>query len=273
VIEPWLAAIRDFPEQPTAAEFRVLTMLAIRLTWKTMEGSASTADLVSDASASAAVVERATAWARTHGFLEQTRRGHRLDDGRVVKSCWRLIVPQPIATEGLGDLSTAETQPIATEGLGPPNPSVAETQPIATEGLSSFVVRVLDSRVSDHPIGGRRHPDWLASELRGMDDDEIDSVLARIRTDHGARTLGYIRRMAANGDLARYLACDRDGPDRHSDACRSGDSRSCKASWCGCRCHGKARPASAMPGESPGCSVPPDAKTPRPQRVNAAAGA
>ncbi len=42
-------------------------------------------------------------------------------------------------------------------------------------------------------------------------------------------------------------ACDRDGPGRHSDACRRADSRSCTSTWCQCRCHDRNPAASAVP--------------------------
>ena len=85
--------------------------------------------------------------------------------------------------------------------------------------------------------GTGRHPPWLAAALPGMDDDEIDGVQELIRAEFGARTMSYIRVMAANGDLARYLTCDHADPGRRSAACRARDGDSCAAAWCGCRCH------------------------------------
>jgi Helix-turn-helix domain len=35
----------------------------------------------------------------------------------------------------------------------------------------------------------------------------------------------------------RQRQCDRDGPGRHSEACRHGESRNCFVSWCECQCH------------------------------------
>jgi hypothetical protein len=39
---------------------------------------------------------------------------------------------------------------------------------------------------------------------------------------------------------ARQPACDRDGPGKHSEACRAADSARCGVDWCECRCHIKA---------------------------------
>jgi hypothetical protein len=91
VIESWLKAIRDHPEPLPAEQFRVLTMLALRLDWTSGEGFASTRQLAADARASKSTVLRATDWARQAGLLKEVKRGHRLGDGRTRATEWALI--------------------------------------------------------------------------------------------------------------------------------------------------------------------------------------
>src|ERR1039457_213570 len=75
VIEGWLVAIRDHPQRPPAMQRYVLTVLALRLDWKTGAGFASTAQLAADADVTPPTVKRATSWARKAELLLQTRRG------------------------------------------------------------------------------------------------------------------------------------------------------------------------------------------------------
>lgn len=91
MIEPWLKAIRDHPERPSSPQCWVLAMLAERLSWRTGEGFASTAQLMADTGESERTVRRATRWARDAGLLKEVRRGHRLGDGRCRASEWALI--------------------------------------------------------------------------------------------------------------------------------------------------------------------------------------
>ena len=91
MIESWLKAIRDHPEPLPAEQFRVLTMLALRLDWTSGEGFASTRQLAADARASKSTVLRATDWARQAGLLKEVKRGHRLGDGRTRATEWALI--------------------------------------------------------------------------------------------------------------------------------------------------------------------------------------
>jgi hypothetical protein len=93
VIESWLTAVRDHPERPAAHQCHVLTMLALRMDWKTGCGFASTGQLVADAEAAERTVRRATSWARRSALLLQTRRGHRLGNGQVAASEWQLTQP------------------------------------------------------------------------------------------------------------------------------------------------------------------------------------
>jgi hypothetical protein len=79
-------------------------------------------------------------------------------------------------------------------------------------------------------------------------DDEIE-IITKDRINRGARSPeAVIAREVDRGELR--LPCDRDGPGRHSNACRDGDPRGCGVEWCACRCHTEPKPATpAEPGE------------------------
>lgn len=92
-MERWLVAIRDDPRRPPSRQVHVLAMLALRMNWETGSGFASGQQLAADADADERTVRRATRWAREAGYVMQTRRGHRMGNGGVVASEWKLSQP------------------------------------------------------------------------------------------------------------------------------------------------------------------------------------
>jgi len=108
----WLAIVRDHPERPGPMQCHVLTMFALRLDWSTGQGFCSEAQLMADADASGRTVRRAMLWARSRELTVRTRRGHRLGNGRVVASEWRLL-SQPARS----DLLSAPQALPASRGL------------------------------------------------------------------------------------------------------------------------------------------------------------
>jgi hypothetical protein len=68
-------------------------------------------------------------------------------------------------------------------------------------------------------------------------DDEIE-IITEDRASHGARNLAAVLAHEVRLGTLR-LPCDRDGIDRHSEACRDGASSRCAYAdgWCDCRCH------------------------------------
>ena len=109
----WMTAIRDHPARPPAAQRHVLAMLALRLHWKTGEGAASAAQLAADADCCERTVRNATGWARGEAvkLLEQTRRGHRLGNGEVRASEWRLCPPSTCQPRAVEKASTGKSEP------------------------------------------------------------------------------------------------------------------------------------------------------------------
>jgi hypothetical protein len=85
-----MRAVRD--EDVSSATKNVLVMLALRMS-EDGTGWVAQRRLAADASLSVRTVRRAVAWARTNGWLERTRRGHRLGDGRSLANEYRLVAP------------------------------------------------------------------------------------------------------------------------------------------------------------------------------------
>ena len=89
--------------------------------------------------------------------------------------------------------------------------------------------------IPQEPSSAREAADIIRAVFPGATDDEIE-IIARDKNASGARSLGAVLAHEVREGTLR-LPCDRDGPGRHSGACRVGDPRGCVVGWCGCRCH------------------------------------
>jgi hypothetical protein len=118
----WMAAVRDHPQRPPSEQRHVLMNLALRLSWETSTGFASARQLAADVGCDERTVRRATAWARASGMLIRTKRGHRLGDGSVLASEWRLTTPQP-------DSDVRLIEPLSTGQSTCLNRTTAPSQP------------------------------------------------------------------------------------------------------------------------------------------------
>jgi hypothetical protein len=141
----WMAAVRDHPKRPPAAQVHALLLLALRMDWKTGCGFASMLQLAEDAESHRSTVWRATRWARDAELLVQTRRGHRVGDGTALSSEWRLTIPQRCTGETLGDssmlqqpdLNVAEDPSQRRTGATPSRTSSSRTSPSARASASA----------------------------------------------------------------------------------------------------------------------------------------
>jgi hypothetical protein len=85
------------------------------------------------------------------------------------------------------------------------------------------------------PSGSPGASGLIRSAFPDVTDDEIESIIAD-RQARGARSVfSVVRHELGQGTLR--LPCDRRGPGRHSEACKSGDTARCGYDWCECRCH------------------------------------
>ena len=237
MIELWLAAVRDHPHRPGPLQRHVLTMLALRLDWSTGRGFASVRDIAADADASDHTVKRATGWARSDavGLLHRTRRGHRLGNGTLVASEWQLVCPpSQRATEGTlirpqgAGSGTLRPSQSARDPLLKVPAGDSQSAPTATHQESS----------SSQPSSSARPSaaDTIRLAFPDATDEEIEKCLRSIQGQrHPTNLDAYTAALRTNQSLR--LPCDRNGGGRHSEACRSGQSASCRISWCCCRCH------------------------------------
>jgi hypothetical protein len=190
VIEKWLVAVRDHPARPPAHQRYVLVCLALRMDWRTGRGFAALRQIAADSDASEPTVRRATSWARRAELLLQTRRGHRLGNGQVAASEWRLT--QPLTGELLssqplnGQISTAQQADLNRSAETPHQESSS------SESSSSLSLE-----------------DMLAGAVPGATEREIEEAVTDIQTRHARGEIrsirAYLKKIIAEGDAADLI--------------------------------------------------------------------
>jgi hypothetical protein len=211
MIEHWLMSIRDHPARPPAIQRHVLCCLALRMTWETGCGFASTAQMMADSDASKATVKRATKWGRDHGHLLQTRRGQRLGSGQLVASEWRLILP------------AGKTVPAG------PRPQGLTPEPYRSQGLNGPVSRAQRDGLKGSPqtphqesvvlqessssSAGARGLDLLRAVDAEATEEESAEVLNILR-GQGSRDPVAVLRSMSHADRRYYLGRARHNADR-----------------------------------------------------------
>jgi Bacterial regulatory protein, arsR family len=117
----WMRAVRDHVPKPGPRSARLVVLFCLALRMRSDgSGFASQRQLANDADVSESTVRRHLRWGRENGYVEQTRRGHRIDKDTVLASEYRLT--QPVT----GDL----LDPVPTGQSGVPNRSDSGTQPV-----------------------------------------------------------------------------------------------------------------------------------------------
>lgn len=90
----WLNIMYCHPARPPAPQRDVLTALAVQfMDWGTGTGRASIEMLTGFTRHTRSTVQRALRWACDALLLVRTVRGHRLGNGKVIASEWRLQLP------------------------------------------------------------------------------------------------------------------------------------------------------------------------------------
>jgi hypothetical protein len=193
----WMRAIREVA--PSRSAEHVLWALALRLD-ADGTGFASIRQLADDTRMSQETVLRATRWARSAGYLEQTKRGHRKGDGRTVASEWLLLNVSLVTGRGSQPVTPA-SQPVTREA---PEVSIPEWSE-----LDWTAPPVGAGERKDHPSN---YDDWrpgdrdLFVSLIGCDDVDLDG--GRWKTPGRYRTLALYeayRREQGWGWPGRYL--------------------------------------------------------------------
>src|SRR5690606_8904410 len=121
----WMRAVRDADPPFTSARLAVLWALALRMD-STGHGFASANQLASDAGVYERTARRATDEARGRGYLNRTRRGHRLGNSKVVASEWELTLP----TQGVTGDTLTPTQGVTGDPLERAQGVREPTQPV-----------------------------------------------------------------------------------------------------------------------------------------------
>ncbi len=190
MIERWLVAIRDHPERPPAVQRLVLQCLALRLDWRTGSGFASVAEVAEDADASEPTVRRATSWARRAGLLLQTRRGHRLGNGQVAATEWKL------------------TQPLTGELLKPPQPLNGSASTAQQSDLNRSVETPHQESSTSKPSSSlcARARELLTEADPAVSERVTELIIAKIKTGGGRNVLAIIRKNIKDGDAPALIA-------------------------------------------------------------------
>ncbi len=90
-VAQWLNAVYCHPARPSALQRDVLTALAVKFTdWGTGTGCASIEMIAEFTRHTRSTIQRALRWGCGALLLVRTRRGHRLGNGKVIASEWRL---------------------------------------------------------------------------------------------------------------------------------------------------------------------------------------
>jgi hypothetical protein len=230
----WLTAVCDHPDSPPAAYRSALLGLALKLDWTTGEGFASIADAAAKAGCATATVKRATSWAAERGLLARTHRGRHVGRGRHSRASeWQTLVPpQPVVLGPAQDAARDHSEPLR-EFAGDHTGFAGDHTGLARDhGEPPSKSSTSRSSTSTR---GRSPADIVRAIFPDATDDEIDTI-SQAKNSHGARNLAAVLAYEVRAGKLR-LPCDRDGPGRHSGACRSGDGGGCDMDWCACRCH------------------------------------
>jgi hypothetical protein len=201
-----MAAVRDHEKRPPSVQRQVLFSLALRMDWHTGQGFASTGQLAADAGVDDRTVRRATGWARSSVMLIQTRRGHRLGDGRTAASEWRLVMPQPdrgdllsgAASTGQPETSTGQSAHLnRTEEASQPDTTTPPSRPVPSKPLSisprardAILAAVPDATETEidayaAKIGKTHAPGNLGGYLERFPPDQIAEAIGRMRAPGG----------------------------------------------------------------------------------------
>jgi hypothetical protein len=189
----WMRAVRDAAPRFTTSRLTVLLCLALRM-HKSGVGFASARILGEDASVAERTARRATDEACSRGYLNRTRRGHRLGNGSAIASEWKLIVPgeatpQPDTGVRLSETSTGQSEHLNRTGATPqPDTGVRPRGP-------------LQEVFSKQPREVQ-----IVIDKTDADEDEAIAVVDLIRRERAPHNLpGLVDAIARSEELAKWL--------------------------------------------------------------------
>lgn len=192
---PWMRAIRDAVPRFTTSRLAVLLCLGLRMN-ADGTGFASARQLGSDARVDERTARRATDEARGRGYLNRTRRGHRLGNDVGLASEWKLTLPvdnlaQPGTGARLSEFSTGQGCHLnRTETPSQPDTGV-RPRGLYSGGLSA---------------GARGRAEQTIKERTGATDEEAAAVAAAFARDRpDIRNLAAVLPSLADDEIAKKL--------------------------------------------------------------------
>lgn len=183
----WLAALLEHKDL-TAGHYRVLSYLALkRLDYGSGAGYCSIASLANGLGVGVTVVKDALRLAQKAGLLEQTRRGHRLNDDASAASEWQILYP-PNPTAAQASIGSADLNPTAaypavgsnpTAGNPEPNSRKSATQqPPERPPTGSESPTGNESPTDARPAGSRGQPAATPTDAAGVIRSKTDATAA-----------------------------------------------------------------------------------------------
>jgi hypothetical protein len=168
----WMRAVRDHLPKPPANSSRLLVLVCLALRMHPGgTGFASQRQLADDATVSESTVRRHLRWGRETGYVEQTRRGHRIDENTVIASEYRLT--QPVT----GDLLAGDP----TGQVDRPNRSSPGTQPVTGDRPRGLLPEVFPQPARAAAVDGHRG-DPQADDGEGMESHQHEPNARRALT-------------------------------------------------------------------------------------------
>lgn len=203
----WMRAVRDYTPKPPAnsSRYGVLWALALRLD-ATGQGYASQRQLAGDVVVNERTVRRHLDWARTAGYLVQTRRGHRIKDGTAIASEWRLSQPDMgvLLGEPAGDVTADSHRDIPTGQSADPTGQTGIPNRTRVSAPEVYLQEVCHSLplTRDQPSADRDLPLSRAQRERRADID-LDELAKELDSDFDAT--GYMANHNWCGDTGDLI--------------------------------------------------------------------
>jgi hypothetical protein len=183
----WCWQWRHLADKPTSVQSSITRALADRLHAGSGCGFVSLQQLADDTGRSMSTIQRVIRWAVSVGLIEQAARGHRLGDGRVMASEWRLNRSGSLISTGQDE----QSQPVRTDistGQSYDHPSSNPSPVNPVPASDAFASALRDEELAMARRSAAAQPDTLpgmpAMPGDGAEDDPSTGTLVATWIDH-----------------------------------------------------------------------------------------